>query len=282
MDRRGRRPGLLAGHGLLALGALGSALAARAGSGPAVLAAAVPLGLGMGAAQLGRGAVADMHPPEERGRAVGLLLLAGAAGAVAGPFLVPVSRALAEGRGADAEVAPWLLLAAAALVGCGLVAALRPDPRDLAGDGALPLARPRRPASRLLRVPPFRVALFVTAVSQMSMVGIMGVAPVVIHHHGGGPLVVSTAISGHLVGMYAFSPAFGWLVDRAGRRSGLALGGGVSAAGAVLAAALLGGLALEAVGFTPLALGMSALLLPTVVAAASVRGPRVGVPVDLG
>ena len=178
-----------------------------------------------------------------------------------------------------------------------------------------------------------------TAVSQMSMVGIMGVAPVVIHDHGGGPLVVSTAISGHLVGMYAFSPAFGWLVDRAGRRSGLALGGGVSAAGAVLAAALqagpllgaplflvglgwsaayvsvtavisdvtqpreraaalgfadllasvastaaalLGGLALEAVGFMPLALGMSALLLPTVVAAASVREPRVGVPADLG
>ncbi|HWO69516.1 MAG TPA: MFS transporter [Actinomycetota bacterium] len=339
MDRRGRRPGLLAGYGLLALGSLTSALAARIGAAPALLAAAVPLGLGMGAAQLGRGAVADMHPVEERGRAVGLLLLAGVFGAVAGPFLVPASRALAEGRGADPDVAPWLLLAAAATVGGGLVAALRPDPRDLAADGPQALAGPRRPPSRLLRVPSFRVALLVTAVSQMSMVGIMGVTPVVIHRHGGGALLVSTAISGHLVGMYAFSPAFGWLVDRAGRRAGLALGGGVSAAGALLAAALqggpllgvalflvglgwsaayvsvtavisdvtepqeraaalgladllasvastaaalLGGLALEAVGFTPLALGMTALLLPTVAVAVQVREARVGVPADLG
>jgi MFS family permease len=339
MDRRGRRPGLLAGYGLLTLGALASALAARVGAGPALLAAAVPMGLGMGAAQLGRGAVADMHPVEERGRAVGLLLSAGVVGAVVGPFLVPASRALAEGRGADPDVAPWFLLAVAALVGGGLVAALRPDPRDLAADGPRALGSPRRPPSRLLGVPSFRVALLVTAVSQMSMVAIMGVAPVVIHHHGGGALLVSTTISGHLVGMYAFSPAFGWLVDRAGRRPGLALGGGVSAAGALLAAALqggpllgvglflvglgwsaayvsitavisdvtepreraaalgladllasvastaaalLGGLALEAVGFTPLALGVTALLLPTVAAAARVREAGVGVPADLG
>ncbi len=217
--------------------------------------------------------------------------------------------------------------------------ALRPDPSDLAAEGPRGPAGPRRPPSRLLRVASFRVALLVTAVSQMSMVGIMGVAPVVIHHHGGGSLLVSSAISLHLVGMYAFSPAFGWLVDRAGRRPGLALGGGVSAAGALLAAglqggalvavalflvglgwsaayvsvtavisdvtepheragalgladlvasvastaaALVGGLALEAVGFTALALGMAALLLPTVAAAVSIREARAGVPADLG
>lgn len=50
------------------------------------------------------------------------------------------------------------------------------------------------------------------------MLAIMGVTPVVIDHHGGGAVVVSTVISGHLAGMYAFSPLFGALIDRWGRR----------------------------------------------------------------
>lgn len=192
---------------------------------------------------------------------------------MAGPFLVSASRSLAEGWGADPDVAPWLVLAAAALAGAGLVAALRPDPSDLAAERPRGPAGPRRPPSRLLRVASFRVALLVTAVSQMSMVGIMGVAPVVIHHHGGGSLLVSSAISLHLVGMYAFSPAFGWLVDRAGRRAGLALGGGVSAAGALLAAGLQGG-ALVAVGLFLVGLGWSAAYVSVTAVVSDVTEPH--------
>lgn len=41
----------------------------------------------------------DMHPPEQRGRAVGLLLAVGTVGAVGAPFLVAAVRDLADRAG---------------------------------------------------------------------------------------------------------------------------------------------------------------------------------------
>ena len=333
MDRAGRRPGLVAGYGLVAVGGLAGAASVAAGSALGVLASAVPYGAGTGAAQLGRGAVADMHPPEQRGRAVGLLLAAGTVGAVGGPFLVAAVRGLADRAGWNPLVAPWFVIAGFALAGLAFASSLRPDPRDLAVDSA-PLAGTRtRPPRELFALPPVRVALIVTAVSQMSMVAIMGVTPVVLDHHGGGAVVVSTVISGHLAGMYAFSPLFGALIDRWGRRPGLVAGALLSASGAILSAvlpagailgvalflvglgwsaayvsvtavisdltepreragalgftdvlsstastvaALAGGIALELVGFAPIALTMTVLLAPVALLAVSLREPAPG------
>src|SRR5687768_9172442 len=64
MDRVGRKPGLAVGYIAIAVGALASAAAVERRSALLLVLAAVPFGFGAGAALLGRGAVADMHPPD--------------------------------------------------------------------------------------------------------------------------------------------------------------------------------------------------------------------------
>jgi MFS family permease len=67
MDRRGRRPGLVAGYVLLAVSGLVAFSATVLGSFTVLLVSGVMRGLGAGAALLGRAAVADMHPPSSGG-----------------------------------------------------------------------------------------------------------------------------------------------------------------------------------------------------------------------
>lgn len=62
MDRRGRRLGLVGGYVLLAAGGAGAAGAVAAESVGWLLGAGTLIGAGVGPAQLGRAAVADMYP----------------------------------------------------------------------------------------------------------------------------------------------------------------------------------------------------------------------------
>lgn len=231
MDRVGRRPGLAIGHLLYGLAGLAAAAAVAAGSPWGLLATAVPFGAGYGAAILGRVAVADMYPSEQRGRVVGILVAAGTLGAIGGPPVVAGIERLA-----DSIVAPWFLIPALEVVGLAAVLALRPDPRALAVGGQTPGSDPvrARPLRELLRVPPLRAAIVTIGVAQTSMVAVMGVAPIVIDAHGGGSLAIALVISVHMAGMFAVAPALGALLDRYGRRPGLLAGGAVCAAGALL------------------------------------------------
>jgi MFS family permease len=238
MDRVGRRPGLAVGFGAIALGAVGAAASIAAGSYPGLVASAVVFGAGTGAENLVRGAVADMYEPARRGRAVGVVIAAGVIGAVGGPLLIPAVRDAAAERGADPDVVPWAISVVGALAALAVLAAVRPDPRDLAhqaedtGMGAAP-PRSRR---ELLQIPALRGALVAVAASQMAMVGVMGVTPNALQHLGH-TADVPWVISGHIAGMYAFAPVVGWFLDRAGRRPGVLLGLGLTTAGALVAAA---------------------------------------------
>lgn len=197
--------------------------------------AAIPMGLGAGAALLARVAVADMHPPERRARAIGLLVAAGTIGAVGGPFLGGWIHDIAEGRGmAQPLAAPWLLLPVLATACLLLLVALRPDPRDLAISVPTRVARPS--AGRVFRLRPGIVAVAAIAATQPVMTTFMGVAPVVLSDHGTGAGAISAVVSGHLAGMLAFSPAIGVVLDRWGRRRGLLFGLAVSAMGVLLTA----------------------------------------------
>jgi len=261
MDRVGRRPGLLAGYVITAAGAAGAAASIAAGSYPGLLASTVVFGVGTGAAGLARGAVADMYPPATRGRAVGILIAVGVVGAIGGPLLIPAVQSAAEGRGGDPDVVPWALSIAGALAAAAIVVALRPDPRDLAHqeEDAGGVAAPPRSKAELFRIPAFRGALIAVAVSEMAMVAVMGVTPNALRHlgHGGDTPWV---ISGHIAGMYAFAPVVGWLLDRWGRRAGLLLGLGITAAGAVIAATEASSGAVGA-GLFAVGLGWSATFL---------------------
>lgn len=261
MDRRGRRPGLVVGYLLLAAGGLAGFMAVSVGTTIGLMASAVVLGAGAGAALLGRAAVADMFPAERRGRAVGMLVVVGTLGAVGIPPLAGLLDALvADGGGSPA---PWLVVTVLAVGGMALVLALRPDPRALAADPAP--AGGRRPAGAILRRRPAVAAVASIGVGQAVMVTFMGVVPVVIHNHGAANLTVTLIVSLHLAGMFAFSSLIGAALDRWGRRSGLLAGVLATAAGILLSlssATLVAaaGLFLVGVGWSAAYLGSTAVV----------------------
>jgi MFS family permease len=238
MDRVGRKPGLAVGYIAIAVGALASAGAVERRSALLLVLAAVPFGLGAGAALLGRGAVADMHPPDRRGRAVGLVLAASVIGAVGSAPLVALLQHVSEDRlGLRPFVGPWLVVPLLAAGGLVCVLLLRPDPRDLAvrdrSADAAPAA-PARTPRELLALPPFRAAVVAAGIGQAAMIAVMGVAPIVVHHHG--DLAVSGVLSVHFVGMFAFMPLIGVIIDRIGRRRGLVAAVALSATGVLVGA----------------------------------------------
>ncbi|HUG87209.1 MAG TPA: MFS transporter [Actinomycetota bacterium] len=266
MDRLGRRPGLLGGYVLMAAAGLLAFVAVRGGRPGLMFASGAVLGMGAAAALLGRAAVADMYAPERRGRAVGLLVGAGTVGAVGGPLLAGAVHALAERLGmARPLAAPWLLLAGLALIGAGLVAAIRPDPRELAADGPRS-GEPSRRLSELFRLRPAATAVVSIGVAHAVMVTFMAQLPPTIHQHGAGELTVSVVVSIHLAGMFAFSPVFGAVIDRWGRRMGLFLGAVLSASGVALGMASTAtvpvgaGLLLIGMGWSAAYLGSTAVV----------------------
>jgi MFS family permease len=265
MDRLGRRPGLAGGYVLLAASGLVTFAATGAGSFGWLLVGAVILGCGSGAALLGRGALADMHPPDQRGRAVGRLVVMGTIGAVGGPPLGGAVHGLAYRLDVGSPLAaPWLLVTVLAVIGLVLVLALRPDPRELAVGPAA--SGPARRPGQILRLRPALVAVVAIAVAQAVMVTFMSVLPVVVRNHGAAPLVVSLVVSVHLAGMFALSPVVGAVLDRWGRRPGLLGGVFLSGAGVALALAseatpiATGALFLIGVGWSAAYLGSTAVV----------------------
>jgi MFS family permease len=236
MDRFGRRPGLVSAYLLLGAAGIVCAAGIAASSFALLLGGAVLFGIGFGGTNLARAAVADMHEPEQRGRALGIVLAAGTVGAVGSPFLVAFLRSWAGGEAIDPDVLPWVIVPVAAVGAMACALALRPDPRDLAiVSSAEQEAGQVRTPVQLLSVPLLRMAVVVAAVAQMAMVAVMGVTPVALHHHETSSAVVSTVISLHIAGMWAFSPLIGVALDRLGRRPVIIVAGVVTIAGCLLA-----------------------------------------------
>jgi MFS family permease len=94
------------------------------------------------------------------------------------------------------------------------------------------------------------------------MVGVMVMTPVHLGHGGASLRVVGVVISVHIAGMYAASPVFGWLSDRAGRVPVILLGLVLFAASLALGAvADAGQHELVGVSLALLGLGWSASLV---------------------
>jgi MFS family permease len=266
MDRVGRRPGLAFGYLTMLLGCGLAAFASAQRSAGMLLGAIAVIGFGTGAANLGRGAAADMHPPERRGRAVGRVLAVGTIGAVGGPLLAAgIQHAAREWLHVDPLILPWAVTGLLTLGGFFAVLSLRPDPRELSVPAAPGIVEEgsRRSLGELLRVREFRIAVIAMGASQASMVGVMGITPVEISHHGGHALAVGGAISLHVAGMFAFSPLVGAALDRWGRRPGLVVGTAVSAGGAVIAASAHGSMPRLVSGLFLVGLGWSSSYLAT-------------------
>ncbi|MFJ8646777.1 MFS transporter [Streptomyces sp. NPDC093546] len=270
MTARGRRPGLVLAYVLGAVGAGVVVVAAVVGSFPLLLVGMAGFGAGSSANLQARFAAADLAEPERRARAISTVVWATTIGAVLGPNIAaPAGRSVA-GMGIPAAAGPFLWAAGVFLVSAVMVAALlRPDPLLTARALAAGSAEDTEPEGRSLKAgfravresPRARLALVTVAASHTAMVSIMSMTPVALSHHGAGIQLIGLVISGHIAGMYAFSPVMGWLSDKLGRLSVIGLAVGLLSCAALLAGTAGGSHVRTAAGLFLLGLGWSAGLV---------------------
>ncbi|WP_158602962.1 MFS transporter, partial [Jiangella rhizosphaerae] len=262
--RAGRPAGLALGYLVGAAGAvIIVAAAAWAGLG-LLLAGSAVFGVGNAPVFLARYAAAEAGGPATRGRALGILLFAVAAGAVAGPNLLASGGRLATSAGLPPLTGLYLIAVAAFLAAAALLARLSLILEKFSHLSDISPGN-RRTTPRSTEVPVRAVLLL--AVTNLVMVGVMAVAPVHLAAHGHGPALVGGIVSVHVLCMFVPSVVSGPLLDRAGPAVVttaaallLAASGAVAAIGADDAVTLLVALALLGLGWNAGVLAGSALL----------------------
>jgi MFS family permease len=232
VQRRGRRPSLAAGYFVAAVGAIIVVIAAVRNSIPLLFAGFFLFGGATAANLQARYAAADLAPTALRGRHLSLIVWATTIGAVIGPNLAAVAGASLDQYGVPTLAGPFffsaLLFALATLL---LMLLLRPDPavvaRNAFGASDVHSSHDDRPGMRaafrsVVSQPPARLGVGAMAAAHMVMIGVMSMTPVHIRSAGHDAAhtlrIVGIVLSFHIAGMYAFSPVFGWLTDRIGRR----------------------------------------------------------------
>lgn len=235
MDRAGRRIGLILGHLVGLVGGVAAAWAVVEGSLLLFLGAIFVMGAGRGAVELGRYAAADASPPSRRARAISLVVLGGTVGSILGPILLKQSEQLAPLFSLPVAAAPWALSAVLAAVGALLLAALlHPDPRDIGRHFSS--LEPEKPAAltigrsvrTIFRDPQAQLAAGAMIFSQLSMVIVMTITPQHMDDHQHAREAIVWVITGHTLGMFAFSLVSGWLADRVGAARVIFIGGVLS------------------------------------------------------
>nr|WP_306300638.1 MFS transporter [Streptomyces sp. NRRL B-24572] len=269
MASRGRRAGLVLAYLLGALGAGVVVLGAVVESFPVLLVGLVGFGAGSSANLAARFAAADLAEPDHRARAISTVVWATTIGAVLGPNVAAPAGKSVSGLGIPATAGPFVWAAGVFVVSALVVAVLlRPDPLltaralSAAGPGEAAEGRSLRAGMRAVRESPrARLALVTVAGSHTAMVSIMSMTPVALTHHGADIQLIGLVISGHIAGMYAFSPVMGWLSDRLGRLSVIGLAVGLIGTAALVAGTAGPSHGRTALGLFLLGLGWSAGLV---------------------
>jgi MFS family permease len=247
-QRFGRRVGLSTGYLTGALGTVGVVVAAGIGNIVLLFASMIVYGAGAATNLQARYAGADLAAPSRRGRAVSIVLVATAVGAILGPNLVSTTGIVATKIGFPALAGPFMLAGLAYSAGAAVLwLMLRPDPlllaRSIAADASSRSATPVEP-SKAGALPgsgqrwswALASGAGIMILTQLIMVAIMTITPIHIEHHGHGVCVTGIVIGAHVAGMFLPSPFSGWLVDRYGYLA-IAVAAGVTLLAAGLIAA---------------------------------------------
>ncbi|AWK07979.1 MFS transporter [Streptomyces spongiicola] len=281
MAARGRRPGLVLAYLIGSAGAGVVVLASVLGDFPLLLLGMAGFGAASSANLQARFAAADLAEPARRARAISMVVWATTVGAVLGPNIAaPAGRSVA-GSGIPEAAGPFVWASGVFLVAALVVAVLlRPDPLLTARALAPPEEGKRRERSlrsavRAVRESPgARLALVTVAASHTAMVSIMSMTPLALSHHGAGVQLIGLVVSGHIAGMYAFSPVMGVLSDRLGRLAVIGLAVGLLSCAALLAGTAGSSHGRVAAGLFLLGLGWSAgLVSGSALLTDSVEGP---------
>jgi MFS family permease len=273
--RRGRRPSLAAAYLAATAGALLIVTAAIQNVPPLLFAGYFLFGGATAAGLQARYAAVDLAPAHLRGRHLSAIVWATTIGAIAGPNLAAFAGAALDDYGIPTLAGPFVFSAAlfvlAALV---LTLLMRPDPAILARETAAsstdaapsPEHTGMRAALRIVAShPPARLGVTAMAVGHIVMVGVMVMTPLHIRSAGHDAAhtlrIVGIVISLHVTGMYAFSPAVGWLTDRLGRRPVILTGTALLIAACALAATAGHNQTRLAIGLMVLGLGWSCTMV---------------------
>ena len=234
VNRRGRRPSLALLYLIAAAGAIIVLLAATRASIPLLFTGFFLFGAATAANLQARYAAVDLAPPALSGRHLSLIVWATTLGAVLGPSLAPVAGTSVAEFGIPTLAGPYffsaLLFTLAVVL---LLVFLRPDPAVVArASSTVPENVPRPGMGAALRYvlshPAARLGVSAMAIGSVVMVGVMAMTPVHIRDAGHDAAhtlgIVGIVLSFHIAGMYAFSPVFGWLADRLGRKPVIFLG----------------------------------------------------------
>ncbi len=295
--RWGRRWSLTLGYALAVLGGALVVLAAVLGWLVLLL-----VGLGLfGVAQAtnlqSRYAASELAPAATRARTMSVVVWVTTIGSVAGPNLTAAGARLGSHVGVPALAGPYLFsvvaFALAGMVlslffrpgsGAGVHVVQRPSAAPTVGASAAPVHAVGALGALRWAVghPVARFAVVLITVAHATMVMVMAMTPLHMHHDGMSLEVVGIVISAHIFGMYAFSPVFGWLADRYGalRVAIGALGIFAAAIALGLAAAAGGGLAVTMSALVLLGLGWSASLIASSAMLADVDSGSVRVPLQ--
>ncbi|MDE0370423.1 MAG: MFS transporter [bacterium] len=233
--RYGRRFIMVAGPPVSAFGAALELVGVVAGWYWVLVGGAVLMGAGVGAIHLARYVAAELAQESERGKAMGLLVWSATIGSVIGANLVDWAGRLVE----DWLGTPYggaFLLATIAFLLSGVIfwVGLRPDPSRVA---VTPAIRPEHGGSvgAALRLPSVQISILALLSAQGAMVLVMTATPLRIEDAGYGIDAVGVVLSVHAVGMFAFAPLVGKLVDRLGRLPMLGMGMSLTAVSLLLA-----------------------------------------------
>ena len=241
MARLGRRRGMVAGWSIGTVGATLAFLAAVADFYPLLVVGIIGIGAGNATNLAARFACADLAPDDRRARAIGMLVWATTFGAALGPTIaLGPAAAVARFLGLPELSGPYLLSIILFVIGLTTTHVwLRPDPLEVLGTVGKAAARPaslRVVGSRIATVPAARLAVIAMLMGQAVMVGVMTMTPLHMDNGDHQLRVIGWVISVHVIGMFAFSPIVGWLVDRIGPYLMVGLGGVILCIGAETAA----------------------------------------------
>ena len=231
--RYGRRTALTLGFGTGTLGAAVVLTGVAVEFLPLFMLGMMMCGSSTAAGLQARYAASDSVNPQKPGQAMSIVIWATTVGSVLGPnFTEPGSR-LGEFLGVNPLSGPYLIS-----MGCFALAALaafslgsqRTAARAAAQGTAPAAAQAASPAQTdrpslgeslryLLSRPVSRYAVITVITGQMIMTNVMVMTPVHMDHQHFDLTAVGIVVSIHIMGMYVFSPVFGWMSDRWGPRT---------------------------------------------------------------
>ncbi|HKY22103.1 MAG TPA: MFS transporter [Vicinamibacterales bacterium] len=224
MDPLGRRRALAIGFAIGAVGAGIAVWAVLAGTFFGFLCGLALMGPANAASALSRFTAAEVHPLQERGRAIANVVVGGAIGTLIWPVLSVTLGPWLARLGFGDLVWPYVVsLALLVLSSVVIFVFLRPDPRDIArtlaaetGEGSgIPIA-----GASLLNViqrPGAVVAIGSMVFAHAIMIMVMVITSLHMRDHNHGVVAISLMTSVHVLGMVAFSILSGRLADRIGR-----------------------------------------------------------------